>query len=60
MGSSTTSPPDCEEQEEEHDEEEEEEEEEEALMDVAGYFGAVLRIRRRFRFAVVRVREDLD
>ena len=51
MGSSTTSPPDC---------EEEEEEEEEALMDVAGYFGAVLRIRRRFRFAVVRVRDDLD
>ena len=56
MGSSTTSPPDCEEQEEEDDEEEEEE----ALMDVAGYFGAVLRIRRRLRFAVVRVREELD
>ena len=51
MGSSTTSPPDC---------EEEEEEEEEALMDVAGYFGAVLRIRRRFRFAVVRVPEGFD
>ena len=56
MGSSTTSPPDCEEEEEEEDDEEEEE----ALMDVAGYFGAVLRIRRRFRFAVVRVREGLD
>ena len=46
MGSSTTSPPDC--------------EEEEALMDVAGYFGAVLRIRRRLRFAVVRVPEGID
>ena len=56
MGSSTTSPPDCEEQEEEDDEEEEEE----ALMDVAGYFGAVLRIRRRLRFAVDRVREGFD
>ena len=57
MGSSTTSPPDCEEEEEEDDDEEEEEE---ALMDVAGYFGAVLRIRRRLRFAVVRVREGFD
>ena len=56
MGSSTTSPPDCEEQEEKEDEEEEEE----ALMDVAGYFGAVLRIRRRFRFVVVRGREGFD
>ena len=58
MGSSTTSPPDCEEEEEEDDDDDEEEEE--ALMDVAGYFGAVLRIRRRLRFAVVRVREGFD
>ena len=56
MGSSTTSPPDCEEEEEE----EEDDDEEEALMDVAGYFGAVLRIRLRFRCAVVRVSKGFD